>query len=150
MTYPDAAFLAINLSVLPAWALLVLLPNAQLTKAVVHSGLYTLGLGLFYSIQMGLVLFGGLGDPEAGLTSIDAIGAFFRSPVGVLAGWSHYLVFDLFVGAWIGRDGAKRGIPHLFTAPSMLLAFVFGPVGLFVYLIGRALMKKGGWHLDPI
>ena len=30
----------------------------------------------------------------------------------LLAGWIHYLAFDLLTGVWETRDAASRGIPH--------------------------------------
>lgn len=148
MSY-DLWFSLINLSVLPAWVLLIFAPRSGLTRDIVHSALYPLILGGFYLVCLSLSLLAGLSDPDTGFTSIEGVSALFDHPNGVLIGWAHYLVFDLFVGAWIGRDAAKRGVTHWFAAPAMLLSFIFGPVGLFVYLIGRALMKKGGWRLDP-
>ena len=52
----------------------------------------------------------------------------------LLAGWIHYLAFDLLVGAWEARDARERGIPHLFVVPSLILTFLFGPAGWLLYL----------------
>ncbi len=146
MTY-ELAFTAINLSVLPAWLLLIALPRSDITKAVVHSGIYPLALGSFYAVCLALSMFFGVSSEEAGFASIGAVSALFDHPNGVLIGWSHYLVFDLFVGAWIGRDALRRGVTHWLAAPGMLFSFVFGPVGLLFYLIGRAATGKGGLSL---
>src|SRR6266566_35749 len=51
----------------------------------------------------------------------------------VLAGWIHYLAFDLFVGSWEVRDARERGIPHLAVVPCLLLTFMFGPAGWLAY-----------------
>ena len=73
--------------------------------------------------------------------------ALFSHPNGVLTGWTHYLVFDLFVGAWIGRDALRRGVSHFLVVPSLFFSFMFGPVGLVIYLASRALSRKGGFYL---
>ena len=146
MTY-DQIFSLINFSVMPAWALLILLPRANITKAIVHSALYPCVLGLFYAVCFGIVLFGGGGE-EVSFTSIEGVSAIFATPIGVLIGWSHYLVFDLFVGAWIGRDAQRQGITHWLAAPSMFFSFLLGPVGLLIYLTGRALIKRTGTLLE--
>ena len=52
----------------------------------------------------------------------------------LLAGWVHYLAFDLFVGSWEVRDAQRLGIPHLLVVPCLVLTFLFGPVGLLLYL----------------
>ncbi len=147
MTY-ESLFSVINMSVLPAWFLLIFLPRIGLTKQVVHSGLYPLLLGVFYLSALVWSISSGVTGGEANFTSISGITAIFQSPLGVLVGWSHYLVFDLFVGAWIGRDSQRRGIPHLAVAPCQFFTFLLGPVGLLSYLLLRMALRKGGLSLD--
>jgi hypothetical protein len=72
----------------------------------------------------------------------------FDTPAGLLTGWTHYLVFDLFVGAWIGRDAIARGVSHFIRVPGQLGSFILGPIGLLVYLLGRWATGKGGFLLD--
>ena len=60
------------------------------------------------------------------------------TPWLLLAGWIHYLAFDLFVGSWEVRDAQERGIPHLAVVPCLLLTFMFGPAGWFLYNLVRA------------
>jgi hypothetical protein len=55
----------------------------------------------------------------------------------MLAGWVHYLAFDLFIGAWQVRDAQRRGIKHLWVVPCLLTTLVFGPAGLLLYFIMR-------------
>ena len=66
----------------------------------------------------------------------------FADPWILLAGWIHYLVFDLFIGAWEVRDAARLGIPHLLVVPCLVLTFLFGPVGLLLYGIVRAVRTR--------
>jgi hypothetical protein len=51
-------------------------------------------------------------------------------------------VFDLFVGAWIGRDAIRHQIPHLIVIPCLIGAFMFGPVGLLLYVLLRFMLRK--------
>ncbi len=142
MTWENA-YLALNALVVPAWALLVLLPRARVTKAIVHSGLYPLVLGLIYAASLGAAILFGQAAPDANMTSLDGVMALFSHPNGIITGWSHYLVFDLFVGSWIARDAQRRGVPHLAAVPAMLLTFLFGPVGLLLYMTIRLALGKG-------
>lgn len=52
-------------------------------------------------------------------------------PQIALAGWLHYLAFDLFVGAWEARTARAEGIPHWAVIPCLILTFLFGPAGLW-------------------
>jgi len=56
----------------------------------------------------------------------------------LLAGWIHYLAFDLFIGGWIAVQADKLGINRLIQAPILAATFMFGPVGLALFLVMRA------------
>jgi hypothetical protein len=58
----------------------------------------------------------------------------FDNPQIALAGWVHYLAFDLFIGGWEVRTAQREGIPHLAVLPCLVLTFLFGPVGLLLFL----------------
>ncbi len=146
MSY-ETAFSLISLSVMPAWALLLLAPKASITRQWAQASFLTLGLALVYGyfVVLGMA-FGGAAE-GAGMSSLSQVMALFTSPVSMLAGWTHYLVFDLFVGAWIVRDAGRRNVAHLWCIPCLLLTFMFGPLGLALYLIIRKISGKGGWSL---
>jgi len=71
---------------------------------------------------------------EGGFSSLAGVRALFDNPWALLAGWTHYLAFDLFIGGWEVRDARERGIPHLLIVPALVLTFLVGPVGLLLYL----------------
>ena len=66
---------------------------------------------------------------EGGFSSLDDVALLFSNPWMLLAGWIHYLAFDLLVGTWEARDSRDRGIPHLLLVPCLILTFLFGPPG---------------------
>jgi hypothetical protein len=143
----ENAYLALNALVVPAWALLLLAPRAGVTKAVVHSGLYPVVLGLIYLVSLGAAILFGQAAPEADMTSLGGVMALFSHPNGIITGWTHYLAFDLFVGAWIARDAQRHAVPHVATLPCLLLTFMFGPMGLLLYMLLRLALRKGGLSL---
>ena len=138
----DLGYNLINALVVPAWALLLVLPKSPITKALVHSMLWPILLGSIYGALLIGSMFFGLSHPDAGF-SFAGVQALFDHPNGILIGWTHYLVFDLFVGAWIARDAQRLGISHIVTIPCLLGAFLFGPVGLLLYAIVRVFSGKG-------
>ena len=86
-----------------------------------------------------LLLWSGRSAFEGGgFGSIEEVRTLFASDGALAAGWLHYLAFDLFVGAWIARDGTARGIPGLLIVPALPLTFLFGPAGLLLYLAVRS------------
>ena len=66
----------------------------------------------------------------------------FTSPTAVLGGWIHYLVFDLFVGAWIVRDARRESINHWLTVPLLFITLMAGPAGLMLYLLLRLALRR--------
>jgi hypothetical protein len=76
--------------------------------------------------------------PDGGFGSLEAVAALFRSPGNLLAGWVHYLAFDLFIGRWIVDDAQARAVPRLAVLPCLVLTFLFGPVGLLLHFALRS------------
>lgn len=71
---------------------------------------------------------------EGGFNSLPDVMLLFTNPALALAGWVHFLAFDLFVGAWEVRTARREAIPHLLVLPCLVLTFLFGPIGLLVFL----------------
>ncbi len=132
MLTPDFLFSLANPLALFAWALLVLAPRWRVTRRLVLSGAWSLGLAVAYATLIGTHYLGAHGS-EGGFNSLAQVAALFRDPWALLAGWMHYLCFDLFTGAWEARDAQRRGVPHWALVPALLLTFLLGPVGLLVY-----------------
>lgn len=147
MSY-DTIYLALNAGVMPAWALLAVAPRWSVTHKLVHSFAYPIIYGGLYSAFLFSGIFLGASSPEAGMSSIGGVSALFSHPNGVLTGWTHFLVFDLFVGAWIGRDALARKIPHWLVVPSLFFSLMFGPVGLLLYALIRLVLRGFNLTLD--
>jgi hypothetical protein len=140
---PDLVFTAANYSVLPFWLLLAVAPRWRLTQVLVHSVLMPLLLGATYLWLFASGAFFGPQVPDnAGFATLDGLMVLFTVKEAVVAGWIHYLVFDLFVGAWIVRDSGRMGIWHVWVVPCLVLTLVLGPVGLLAYLLLRMALKE--------
>jgi hypothetical protein len=126
-----------NISVIPAWLLLIVIPRSTITRKVVHSYLYPALLGVFYLFLL-VVSWGG----EGGMDTLENLKLSFQRDEVLVLGWVHYLVFDLFIGAWIARDATANGIKHLSIIPSLVLTLFVGPVGLLSYLILRTILLR--------
>ena len=136
----DTLFNAANLLAMLCWAVLVLAPRGDISRALV----FYCGTGLLclaYAVLLVLLLTGsvvaGGGAGGADFTTIEGVRNIFLSDGGVTVGWIHYLAFDLFVGMWIARDADGKGFSQILQAPVLLLTFVAGPFGLLVWLIIR-------------
>lgn len=131
-------FTIMNLLAMTGWVLLILLPSWNGTRVIVLNGSLSITMALVY---VGLlVVF--LPRVEGGFNSLDQVQTLFSHPYILLAGWVHYLAFDLFIGAWITRDAKARNIRHLFIVPVLFLTFMLGPAGLLLYYSLRAAVNR--------
>ena len=80
--------------------------------------------------------------PGSGFSSLPQVAALFSSPYALLAGWIHYLAFDLFIGAWETRDGLRLRISRWVLLPCQVLTFLFGPAGLALYLLIKLVLRR--------
>jgi hypothetical protein len=139
MLSPETLFSLASTAVLPGWLLLLLAPRWRPTARLVCAALSP---GLLAVLYVALIA-ARWGGAEGGFSSLADVRKLFADPWLLLAGWVHYLAFDLFVGAWEVRDAGRFGIPHLLVAPCLVLTFLFGPVGLLLYGVIRAVRTRG-------
>lgn len=128
----DQLFSILNLMTVAAWLPLVFLPRVRWTAT--HLPVV---MPLLLSVIYVVLVAATLGRSEGGFSSLAGVSALFDNPWMLLAGWTHYLAFDLFIGGWEVRDAQCRGIPHPRIVPALVLTFLFGPAGLLLYLVIR-------------
>ncbi len=127
---PDLAFRAGNALALLGWlALAVSPPSRRWTPAVWAATGWFLPLAL--GVAYGALLLGHWG--AGGYGSLAEVRQLFDRPGLLAAGWLHFLAFDLFVGTWIAKQAAQRGLPHWAVLPCLALTFLFGPAGLLAF-----------------
>ena len=121
----ETCFSVANASSLASWLALVLLPRSPWLLALLRYGAIG-ALAVAYAALV-MVYFHRAGG---GFDTLAAVKRLFASDPVVLAGWLHYLAFDLFVGLWIAERADALGVSRLIQAPLLLATFMFGPVGL--------------------
>jgi hypothetical protein len=137
---PEQIFSAANSVALAGWLILVFAPHARWARTVVAGILPAVLLAALYALLLMLHWGGG----EGNFSSLAGVHKLFSNPWVLLAGWIHYLAFDLFVGAWEVRDGLRHAIPRWMLVPCLVLTFLLGPTGFLLYVIIRR-GKTGSW-----
>jgi hypothetical protein len=127
---PELLFSVANAVAVAGWLLLAALPRRRWVADIVTGLAIPALLALVYTAIV-VVAFRG---SQGGFSSLPDIARLFGNPWLLLAGWVHYLAFDLFVGSWEARDARERGIPHRLVLPCLALTFLFGPAGWLLYL----------------
>ncbi len=129
-------------AVLPGWLALAALPplGARWRKhAVAAARIIAAALAGFYFVLL-ITGLAGEGPPSgASFTSLEGIRLLMSSEAALLAGWVHYLAFDLWVGSWEAEDAR---LLHWLLLPCLALTFLAGPTGLLLYLVLRALRSR--------
>jgi Domain of unknown function (DUF4281) len=131
---PDALFQICNTVTITGWVALLASPILPKHSDRVASLFIPLLLSVAYT---GTVLAFWSGA-DGGFSSLRDVMKLFTKPEIVLAGWIHYLAFDLFVGAWEVRTARREQIPFQLVVPCLALTFMFGPAGFLVFSAIRA------------
>ena len=133
----EQLFSILNLIAVAGWLTLVILPRVRWTSTVVP-----IVLPSVFAVVYVILIAAMLTRSEGGFSSLASVRTLFDNPWLLLAGWTHYLAFDLFVGGWEVRDAQRHGIPHLLVVPALVLTFLFGPAGLLLYLAIRWFARR--------
>jgi hypothetical protein len=126
----ETLFSAANMLAIAGWLALLAAPRSRaITWHVAGLALPAL-LAALYAALLAIHAPGA----EGGFGSLAGVAALFRTDGVLLAGWMHYLAFDLFIGAWICRRGAAEGINPWLVRLCLPPTFLAGPVGLLLFL----------------
>ena len=131
---PNQAFDILNLIAIAAWVLLMLSPRLPRWTSTITGAAVP---GLFATVYTAIVITRWAGS-DGGFSSLPDVAALFSNPWILLAGWTHYLAFDLLVGNWEMHDAQRRGVPYILVLPCLVLTFLFGPAGWLLYGIVRS------------
>lgn len=136
---PSALFSIANAAALAGWLVLIagIVSKRPLLRDRI-AGLYIpLALSAAYAVLI-LVFWWGA---DGGFDTLENVQKLFTSSWAALAGWVHYLAYDLFIGALVSREIIERGLSRLFLIPILPLAFLFGPIG---FVLARILLTRKG------
>jgi len=131
---PEQLFSLANAIAALSWLLLALRPRQRWVTGLVTGRAVPALFAVFY---IGLIV-STFGRVDGGFSTLAGVAALFTNQWLLLAGWVHYLAFDLLVGTWEVEDAQARRIPHALVVPCLFVTFMFGPAGWLLYLALRA------------
>ncbi|WP_080237526.1 ABA4-like family protein [Spirosoma rigui] len=144
---PETAFQYANLLVLPQWILMIVAPRWRITQLLAQWLPVPMLLGVLYLYWLFSAppTTSGQGIDFRAFSTLAGVQSLFTgAKEAVLAGWIHYLSFDLVAGSYVLRDGQSRHVHHGWLVPCLLLCFVLGPSGLLAYGILRLVLPNRG------
>ena len=131
MTSLEAVFRIANFGAVIGWIVLALAATFGWRGALERfCGLLVPTLLATAYVVLLVAHWGGLrGD----FSTLGGVEALFRQPAAALAGWLHYLAFDLLVGTAIAQRFLADRLPRVLLLPVLPLTFVFGPAGWLLF-----------------
>jgi hypothetical protein len=137
---PESLFSLASFTAMAGWVLLAagIALNNALLRDILAGRVVPALLAAAYTVL--IVLF--WAGSDGGFDSLDNVARLFANPWLLLAGWVHYLAFDLAIGAIIARRTFDEGLPRLALIPILPLTFLFGPVGWLAFEALRVVARK--------
>lgn len=139
---PELAFQLLSASVLPWWGVWLAAPRSRWAARLAGHGGIFIALGLAYTVLLVTALTSGEGEGQK--LDFDGLRFALSVPIGFVAGWTHYLAFDLFVGAWILREAARIDVE---PRPYLFFTLMAGPLGLMSFLVRRTFRLRDAGQL---
>ena len=140
----ETLYMWINLGVLPFWFILIVFPQSHLSRIFVTSifpifilsGVYIFILYKSYLIGYD---FDGNFTLYLGLSELSRL---FEEHLYIMIFWTHFIAINLFIGGWIVKDSQKFSINKFLLAIPLIVTYLIGPIGLFIYWIIRIFYAK--------
>jgi hypothetical protein len=120
------------------WLVLLLAPRRWSVFAWLPRWLVPGAIAVVYTALMG-AHFAASGG---GYGSIAEVRQLFTSDPVLVAGWGHYLAFDLLIGVLLADRMDRVGVPRLLQTPVLLATFMFGPAGWLLGLVTEAVARS--------
>ncbi|XP_062192242.1 protein MAO HUZI 4, chloroplastic-like isoform X2 [Phragmites australis] len=134
----SSAFTWGTVAVLPFYTLMVVAPNANLTKRTVESSAPYVALGLLYAYLLYLSwtpdTMRAMFASKYWLPELPGIVRMFASEMTVASAWIHLLAVDLFAARQVYHDGIKNNIE---TRHSVTLCLLFCPIGILTHVVTK-------------
>ena len=134
----------VNLGVLPFWLILIFFPSSNINKFFVTSILPILllsGAYIFALYKSYLNSYDFISNFELYL-SMSNLSNLFSNNLFLILFWIHFVSINLFVGGWIVRDSQKLYINKMLVAFPLIITYLIGPLGVFIYWLIRIFYAK--------
>ena len=73
---------------------------------------------------------------------LSELSRLFEDHLYIMIFWTHFIAINLFIGGWIVKDSQKFSINKILMAVPLIVTYLIGPIGLFLYWIIRIFYAK--------
>ena len=134
----------INLGVLPCWVILIVFHQSHLSRIFVTSIFpFFILSGVYIFILYKSYLIGYDFDGNFSLyLGLSELSRLFEDHLYIMFFCTHFIAINLFIGGWIVKDSQKFSINKVLMAVPLIVTYLIGPIGLFLYWIIRIFYAK--------
>ena len=137
-------YIWLNLGVMPFWLVFIFFPQSQISKVLTTSIFPIFIMSLAYCYIVYVIFLNGydfLKNFELYL-GIDNLLILFSDQSFLILFWVHFLSINLFCGGWMVRDSQKLFINKFLISFPLIITYLIGPIGLFLYWLIRIFYAK--------
>ena len=135
----DMLYYWVNLGVLPFWLILIFFPQSHLCRYLVTSifpifvlaGAY---IFVLYKTYLNSYDFNSNFNLYFGINNLSDL---FSDKSFLMMFWIHFISINLFTGGWIVKDSQKYSINKFILILPLIITYLIGPLGLFIYWLIR-------------
>ena len=140
----EILYMWVNIGVLPFWFILIIFPQSHLSRIFVTSIFpFFILSGVYIFILYKSYLTGYDFDGNFTLyLGLDELSRLFEDHLYIMIFWTHFIAMNLFIGGWIVKDSQKFSINKVLLAIPLIVTYLTGPIGLFLYWIIRIFYAK--------
>ena len=140
----ETLYMWINIGVLPFWFILIIFPQSHLSRIFVTSIFpFFILSGVYIFILYKSYLIGYDFDENFSLyLGLSELSRLFEDHMYIMIFWTHFIAINLFIGGWIVKDSQKFSINKVLMAVPLIVTYLIGPIGLFLYWIIRIFYAK--------
>ena len=134
----------VNLGVLPFWLILIFFPQSHLCRFFVTSifPIFILSTAYIFFFYFSYLNSYDFIDNFSLYLGLENLSNLFSNNSYLIIFWIHFIAINLFTGGWIVKDAQKLSINKILIIIPLIVTYLIGPVGLFVYWLIRIFHAK--------
>ena len=137
-------YLWVNIGVLPFWILIIFFPQSHLCKYLATSifPIFLLSSAYIFILYKAYLVSFDFANNFSLYLGLSSVSELFRDDYYLLMFWTHFVAVNLFIGGWILKDAQKLYVNKILLAFPLIVTYLIGPIGIFIYWIIRIFYAK--------
>ena len=134
----------VNLGVLPFWLILIFFPQSYICRFFVTSifPFFILSGAYIFVLYKSYLNSYDFGENFNLYLSLESLSELFSSNLYLMVFWIHFIAINLFIGGWIVKDSQKFAVNRILLTVPLIITYLIGPIGLFIYWFIRIFYAK--------